>query len=95
MESDLEAQQDLITRLPQNWRKQDSSLGGYKRNLAHTKTQRKGAMTPRDTEPKLPATVEGSPVEVWVVRGSPQGRGHWQQQSGKVPFGVNPLGGCH
>ena len=52
-------------------------------------------MTPRDTEPKLPATVEGSPVEVWVVRGSPQGRGHWQQQSGKVPFGVNPLGGCH
>ena len=51
-ESDLEGQQDLITRLPQNWRKQDSSLGGYKRNLAHTKTQRKGAVTPLETEPK-------------------------------------------
>ena len=26
------------------------------------------------------------PVESWVVRGSPQGQGHW-----KVPLGINPL----
>ena len=31
----------------------DSSLGGYKQNIAHTKTQRKGAVTPQETEPKL------------------------------------------
>ena len=37
----------------------DSSLGGYKQNLAHTKTQRNGAVTPKETEPKLPASVEG------------------------------------
>ena len=56
---------------------------------------RKGAVTPQKTEPKLPAGVGGSPVEVWVSRGSPQGQGHWQQHSGKVPLGINPLGGHH
>ena len=65
----------------------DSSIGGHKQNFAHTKTQRKGAVTPQEIEPKLPASVGGPPVEVWVAwvgRGSQQKRGHW-----KVPLGIN------
>ena len=46
-------------------------------------------MTPQETEPKLSAGVGGSPVEVWFSMGSPQGCGHRQQKSGKVPLGVN------
>ena len=65
----------------------DSSTGGHKQNFAHTKTQRKGAVNPQETEPKLPASVAGPPVEMWVAwvgRGSPQEQGHW-----KVPLGIN------
>ena len=52
----------------------------------NTKTQRKGAVAPQETEPKRPASVTGSPVEAWVGRASPQGGGHWQQQSRKIPL---------
>ena len=52
----------------------DSSLGGHKQNL--DKTQREGAMSPQETDPKLSASVGGSLVEVWVGRASPQGLGH-------------------
>ena len=45
-------------------------------------------MIPQETEPKLSASVGGSPVEAWVGRGSPQGWGYWQQQSGKAPLGI-------
>ena len=71
----------------------DSSLGGHKQNLVRTKIQRKGAVTPQETEPKLHASVGGSPVEAWVGRGSPQAWGHWKQRPGKVPCSINPLGG--
>ena len=47
---------------------------------------------PKETDPKLPASVGGSPVELGVGKGSPQGWGH---QSGKVPLGINSLGGHH
>ena len=47
-------------------------------------------MTSQETEPKLPASVEGPPVEAWVGRGSPQGQAHC-----KVLLGLNPLGVCH
>ena len=57
----------------------DPTLGGHKQNLACTKIQRKGAVTPQETEPKLPASVAGLPVEAW-------GWGYW-----KVPLGINPL----
>ena len=62
-----------------------TGLGEHKQNLACTKTQKKGAVIPQETKAKLHASVGGSPVEVWVGRGSPQGWDHWQQQSGKVP----------
>ena len=52
--------------------------------------QRREAVTSQETEPKLPASVEGPPVEAWVGRGSPQGQAHC-----KVLLGLNPLGVCH
>ena len=64
----------------------DSSLGGTNKT-ARSKTQRKGAVTPQETEPKLAASVGGSPVEAGVSRGSPQGQREWQGPSGKVPMG--------
>ena len=68
----------------------DSSLGGQKYNFEHTKTQRRGAVTQQETEPKVPINIGGPPVEAWVGRGSPQGWVHW-----KVPLGINPLGVHH
>ena len=37
-------------------------------------------VTPQETEPDLPASVQESPAEVWVNRGLPQGQGHWIHQ---------------
>ena len=55
-------------------------LGGTnKQNLVCTKTQGKAAVTaprPPETEPDLPASVGGSPVEVWVGSSSLWGWGH-------------------
>ena len=59
------------------------------------KTQKKGVVTPEETDPKVPTSVGGSPVEAWIDRGSPQEEGNRQQQSGKVPLGLGPLGGHH
>ena len=39
-------------------------------SLASTKTQRKGAFTPQETESDLPPSVRQSPVEAWVSWGS-------------------------
>ena len=72
----------------------DSSLRGHKQNSVHAKTQRRGAVTPQQTEPKIPASVGGPPLEALVGKDSPQGW-DWKQLPGKVPFDVNSLGGCH
>ena len=71
MTSDLEDQQDLIRGLPQYWGKQTPVLEGTDKICTHQETQRKGAVTPQETEPKLPARAGGSSVEVQVCRGSP------------------------
>ena len=47
----------------------DSRLGGHKQNTAHTKTQRKGAVTAQEAEPKLPARVGRLPVGAWAGSG--------------------------
>ena len=47
-----------------------------------------GSSDSTGSEPNLPAGVGWCPVEARVSRGSPQGRGHWQQLSGKVPSGT-------
>ena len=59
----------------------DSTLGGHKQNLACIKTQGKGAVTPKEAEPDLPASVGGSPWEVGISSGLSCGLGHWQKQS--------------
>ena len=52
------------------------TLGGHKQNLVHTRTQEKGAVTPQETDPDLPMSVQESPAEVWVGGSLLQGRGH-------------------
>ena len=51
------------------------SLGGHRQNLVCTRTQEK-EVTPQDTDPDLPVSVQESPVEVWVDSGLLQGHGH-------------------
>ena len=41
-----------------------------------TRTQEKGAVTPQETEPDLPVSVQESSVEAWVGDGLLQGWGH-------------------
>ena len=41
-----------------------------------TKTQEKGAMTPKETDPDLPMIVQESPTEAWVGGGLLQSQGH-------------------
>ena len=88
-------QQDLVIGLPQDWGIQRLHFGGHEQILVHTKTQRNRAMTLQETELKLPGSIGRLPVEVWVSRGSPQHWQHWQQQAGKVPLDINPLGVPH
>ena len=56
-----------------SWRTQTKSC-------AHQGTG-KGAESPPETEPDLPASVGGSPGEGWAGRGSQRGQGHWPQQA--------------
>ena len=52
------------------------TLGGHKQKLVHTRTQEKGAVTPQETDPDLPVSVQKSLAEVWVGSGLLQGWGH-------------------
>ena len=52
------------------------TLGGHKQNLVHTRTQEKGAVTPQETDPDMPVSVQESLSELWVSGGLLQGRGH-------------------
>jgi len=42
----------------------------------HTRTQEKGAVTPQETDPDLPVSVQQSPTEAWVSGGLLQGQRH-------------------
>ena len=52
------------------------TLGGHKQNLVLTRSQEKGAVTRQETEPDLPVSVQGSPVEACVDSGLLQSQGH-------------------
>ena len=52
------------------------TLGRHKQNLVCTRTQEKGAVTPQETDPGLPMSVQESPEEAWVSGGLLQGQGH-------------------
>ena len=60
------------------------TLGGHRQNLVHIRTQEKGAMTPQDTDPDLPVSVQESLEETWVSSGLQQGGRHrvWQCEVG-------------
>ena len=55
-------------------------LRGLIQNLVLTRTQEKGAVTPQETEPDLPVSVQESLAEAWVGGGLLQGQGHSVQQ---------------
>ena len=52
------------------------TLGGHKQNLVCTRTQEKGAVTPQETDPDFPVSVQASLAEAWVGSGLLQGQGH-------------------
>ena len=56
------------------------TLGGHKQNLLCTRTHEKGAVTPQETDPDLPVSVQESLEEVWVSGGLLQGWGPWVGQ---------------
>ena len=55
---------------PQSWqnlhRPGKLTLGGHTQYLACTRTQEKGAVTPQETDPDLPRSVQESKAEAWV-----------------------------
>ena len=55
---------------------EEEALGGLKQNPVSNKTQEKGTMTPQETEPVLPVSVQKSPAEAEVDSGLPWGQGH-------------------
>ena len=50
--------------------------GTDRKNPVPTRTQEKGAVTPQETDPDLPVSVQESLVEAWVGGGLLQGWGH-------------------
>ena len=66
------------------------SLEGQKQYLVCTRTQEKGVMTPQETDPDMPVSVQVSPAESWVGGGLLQGR---DTECGSVRVG--PLEGGH
>ena len=52
------------------------TLGRHKQNLVYSRTQEKGAVTPQETDPDLPVSVQESPVEACVSGGLLQSLGH-------------------
>ena len=52
------------------------TLGGHKQKLVCTKIQEKGAVTPQETDPDFPVSVQESPAEAWIDGGLLQGWGH-------------------
>ena len=69
----------------------EKTLGGHKQNLVCTRTPKKGAVTPQETDPDLPVSVQESPVEVWVSGGLLQG---WGTECGSTCMGPSQRG-CH
>ena len=55
------------------------TLGGHKQNLVHPRSQEK-KVSPQETEPDLPVSVQESLEEAWVSSGLLQGGRHWVWQ---------------
>ena len=66
-------------------------LGGHKQNHVHISSQEKGTVSPQETEPDLPVSVQESLAEMWVNSGPLQGQGTEYNSACTNPF----EGGCH
>ena len=62
-----------LPELTQEW---EVDSGRAQRNLVCTRTQEKGAVTPQETDPDLPMSVQESLAETWIGGGLLQGWGH-------------------
>ena len=51
---------------PEHTQAGKQTLGGHRQNLVHARTQEKGAVTPQETHPDLPLSVQDSPAGAWV-----------------------------
>ena len=70
---DLGGQWDLITELPQDWG--NRLLEGTNKTCSHHDPEG-GEVSPKETEPDLPMSVQESLMEVWVDSGLLWGQGH-------------------
>ena len=52
------------------------TLGGHKQKLVPTRTQEKGSVTPKETDPDLLVSFQESSVKVWVDSDLLQVQGH-------------------
>ena len=55
-------------------------LGGHKQNFVCTRIQEKGTVTPQETDPDLPVSIQESLAEAWVGSALLQGQGQWVRQ---------------
>ena len=62
------------------------TLGRHKRNFVCTRIQEKGAVSPQETEPDLPVSVQEPLVEAWLDSDLLWGQGHWIQQGMNKSF---------
>ena len=72
------------------YRTGEKTLGEHKQNLVHTRTQKKGAVTPQETDPDLPMSVQESLADAWVSSGLLQGWGHQISSACMKPFEGGP-----
>ena len=93
-EFDLEGQWDLITRLPRDWGKREFNLGGHKQNLIPTKTQERSSDHRRLNQNYL-LVLEGLLWRCWSAGVHRRDKGTGSSILGRLPLGINPLGGRH
>ena len=67
-----------LPELTQNWG--NRLLEGTNKKLVYTRTQEKGAVTPKETDPDFPVSVQESLAEVCASGGLLQGQKHSVQQ---------------
>ena len=67
----------MITELPEDWG--NRLLEGTNKTSCTPGARRK-TVSPQETEPDLPVSVQESPAEAWADSGLLQGQGHCIQQ---------------
>ena len=80
---------DLVMELPQHFLQQN--LRGHRQNLVSTRSQAIGAVSPQETEPYLPVSVQEALAEARVDSGLLRGQRPEYNSVGTSAF----EGGCH